>query len=939
VRDRLTRLFLRYRDQRDGRALGRLFDRVAPRLLGVAAHLAPDLASAEDLVQATFLVALERARSFDPAREVEPWLYGILVREAARARRRRAQVPDARRVAREDVEPAPDVQLEGRELQALVTEALDRLPARYREVLAPYLCEGLSAVEIARRLERTPPLSAGHVRVLIGRGLERLRRHLPAGVALGAAGTLFVPRGHAALRAELLERAGLSRAELAGASPALGSVPLALGGLVVTKSTLLLGAAGAALIALLGLGLLRSVPSAGDAFELEAPLRSRPSDLELAARSDLSTMAAETTRNVAAAPDPTPEAEVPAPAAPPARVGGRVVDEADEPVPFATLRSVDRPAWTARCDASGSFALLDEACPEFIGAFHPDHAPSLALPRRPGEALLLVMGGPAAGLDVLVADESGEPVGGAEVAVGRQDSERVLTADGREARPPLAERTSTDPSGRASLRGLPSGSQSIRVVAPGFVEVATSFPLVAGESRELPLVLRRGMRLVGRVTASDGSPLAGVSISVGEVGRSKASTQTDVEGGYVLDGIPNGDTRRAVASVQGYERAEYVLQPAWEQRWDPVLESLGTIEGRVVDERGAPLEGWWVLLHYDALGNVPVSERGGGLHWWMAATQADREGRFVLEEVPAQPFRLSVRTPALWDGGAVLVVDDARAGEKDRVLRVPDSARPSAVLRGSVRDGPDTWPSAAEVSLRREGDSISFPHALDERGAFELGSLLPGRYELSVVPDGRFVALTVPCEVRAGETTELGTLAVPRCGRLRVRLSCPDVPMRGEASLRIARIEAGRVPTSRPFAPPFPEELELSAGEYEVSLRCSHYLCEPVRVWIRPDGVETVDLTLEPATLAELRFVVHDGPPLEGEIELLVQHNPSGVELARHTGHAGMPLILDLEPGYYSLCATAKDGRAGRLGGWFGIPRPSPFEIVLGPVPDGGKQR
>ena len=102
VRDRLTRLFLRYRDRRDGRALGRLFDRVAPRLLGVAAHLAPDLASAEDLVQATFLVALERARSFDPAREVEPWLYGILVREAARARRRRAQVPDARRVARED---------------------------------------------------------------------------------------------------------------------------------------------------------------------------------------------------------------------------------------------------------------------------------------------------------------------------------------------------------------------------------------------------------------------------------------------------------------------------------------------------------------------------------------------------------------------------------------------------------------------------------------------------------------------------------------------------------------------------------------------------------------------------------------------------------------------------------------------------------------------
>jgi RNA polymerase sigma-70 factor (ECF subfamily) len=70
MRDRLTRLFLRFRERRDGRALARLFDRLAPELLGVAVHLIDDPFGAEDLVQETFLVAIEHAQRFDQDRSV-----------------------------------------------------------------------------------------------------------------------------------------------------------------------------------------------------------------------------------------------------------------------------------------------------------------------------------------------------------------------------------------------------------------------------------------------------------------------------------------------------------------------------------------------------------------------------------------------------------------------------------------------------------------------------------------------------------------------------------------------------------------------------------------------------------------------------------------------------------------------------------------------------
>src|SRR5881394_853801 len=98
--------FLQFQQTREPAHLGAVFDLVADELFAFALHLCRDQAAAEDLVQATFLVALERAHRWDARRPLRPWLLGILQREARAMRRRSRRTPDPARLPA-PVEPPP----------------------------------------------------------------------------------------------------------------------------------------------------------------------------------------------------------------------------------------------------------------------------------------------------------------------------------------------------------------------------------------------------------------------------------------------------------------------------------------------------------------------------------------------------------------------------------------------------------------------------------------------------------------------------------------------------------------------------------------------------------------------------------------------------------------------------------------------------------------
>jgi RNA polymerase sigma-70 factor (ECF subfamily) len=227
---RLENLFDRFREHGDVAALASVFDETAPELLRVARHLARDHGAAEDLVQGTFVAAMEKRASFDSRRELLPWLVGILLKQASLARRALARVIEPERLDPPTSEDPLEVAA-ARELSDALAAALAKLDPIDRAVLIPLLLDGRRAVEIARELGRRPDT----IHMRIHRSLGRLRRLLPASFALGALVRSGHARGLSAVRTEVLRHA---RIELGLAGAGGAAATLATAGIIMTTKKL-----------------------------------------------------------------------------------------------------------------------------------------------------------------------------------------------------------------------------------------------------------------------------------------------------------------------------------------------------------------------------------------------------------------------------------------------------------------------------------------------------------------------------------------------------------------------------------------------------------------------------------------------------------------------------------------------------------------------------
>lgn len=224
----VDRLFARFCKTGDAEALGRVFDRTAPELLRVACWLAGNRADAEDLVQRTFLAAIESREAFAGGRAM-PWLLGILTNHVRRLHKERTRpLP----VASEPVVDPRALAAE-RELRERLGALRQELGEPYAEVLRLHLEEGLDAKEIAARLSRP----AGTVRTQVVRGMELLRKRLPDGFVAGSAlalvaGTVASATALAGIRAAVVPAAK-------AAAPGVASAFVVLGGFVVSKKVAL----------------------------------------------------------------------------------------------------------------------------------------------------------------------------------------------------------------------------------------------------------------------------------------------------------------------------------------------------------------------------------------------------------------------------------------------------------------------------------------------------------------------------------------------------------------------------------------------------------------------------------------------------------------------------------------------------------------------------
>lgn len=624
-------LFARFCRTGSPDALAAVFDLGAPELHRVARYLVGRADAADDLVQETFLVAIEQRGRFEPGRRVLPWLLGVLANLARR--RRRGESAGGVERAMPGVED-PVAVASAREVQETLRSSVRALPEPYRGVLRRHIEDGVAAHAIAAERD-VPPAT---VRSQLMRGLELLRRALPAGMA-GAAVAVLPGRGLAAVRVVVMERAGCEAGGVGVGVVGVGVFAMKKGVLVIAAVML------AALVVWMGsLAWVRTGSGADPAViagGMESGVASEgvaPTGSAGAAVAPERAAVPESVATVRTEGDLVVRVRFASDAAPAVDVGVYVR------APGGGALGVD-----LRTDASGVARLSGLPAGEVL--VQPDRCAGVHAVIAAGEEREVEVRVPR-GLAVRgwVVDVARAPVGGARVYAKRVQHhaffQLVATADA---------------DGVFELRDVEPGT-GLLARAEGYqpshhgrgAEVSG----VPGETQDVTLRLgARAHRLQGEVVGEDGElvPHALVAIAVDEDARKQIDgvlpqkqpsefqrpidleefvLRCDAAGRFDSREVPMGETLVLARAMDGRAAslgaAKVLVRAGADNRVLVRLSRGAVIEGQVRDEGGAPVVGLSVLSEWKgtlALGNLE-HDLGHLVAAGRAVTDAD--GRFRL---------------------------------------------------------------------------------------------------------------------------------------------------------------------------------------------------------------------------------------------------------------------------------------------------------------------
>jgi large repetitive protein len=452
--------------------------------------------------------------------------------------------------------------------------------------------------------------------------------------------------------------------------------------------------------------------------------------------------------------------------------------------------------------------------------------------------------------------------------------------------------------GSFTLENVPAGALTVVANAPGYASANLNVTVEEGKTlSDVELQLDAGVRLTGRVTGPNGSPLSEVRVSIQpSTGGAFAmrgvepSSTTDANGEYTLEALQAGEEQVTFAHPKYVSTTKDVTLKGREARLDVQLSAGQRVTGVVVTESGAPV----------AEAYVEATTSGSN-----ETARTNAAGAFELEGLTPGRYRFSARKPGIGEG----VADDVEIGSGAPV-RIVMSA--GSTITGRVT-GLTPQEYANTTVEARAGRSYASA-AVDSSGAFRIDGAPSGTVQVSATVSSR--------DFTTRRSSGAQTVEVAPGGSQSVDIAFNNnVTVRGRVTRNGAPVPNGTVmfvprpvSQSQGYASGPTDEngvysvSGLQEGDYSVYVMDMQRY-SPYGTTFTVRNSSTFDIDYRTGTLTGRVVDAADGEPVSGaRVELRSKAPAELLRMTRSatTDNAGSFIVESVPAGTYVLSATGE---------------------------------
>jgi len=288
--------------------------------------------------------------------------------------------------------------------------------------------------------------------------------------------------------------------------------------------------------------------------------------------------------------------------------------------------------------------------------------------------------------------------------------------------PPMM-RSMTSDDGSFSIDNVPVGAINFVATAPGYSTSRLNLNAEEGKPiRGLEVELDTGVKLVGKVTAPDGTPLSDASVNIGFMGgpgmninrMTDKRTVTSSSGEYEIEALEPGEETVSISHSKYLPERKTVELKGRETRLDVQLSAGNRVSGMVVTESGAAVP----EADVEAMTAGGASRRG----------KTDASGRFEFDSLSPARYQFNASKIGYADG--VVRDFDVAAGAPVRIVM-----KSGGIITGFVRGLPESeLPSTTVEARGPDGNAVA---TVDSTGAFKLEGVPAGTVTVRATMMGR----------------------------------------------------------------------------------------------------------------------------------------------------------------------------------------------------------